>query len=506
MTLQLAAPLGCQTPRIHSVPPRVSSAGQEAVELAALTGLVLDPWQDLTLDGALGEDAAGQFVANEVGLVAPRQDGKGGIIEAATLEGLYQRAEAIVYTAHLMSTSRKMQDRIQNLIESAPDLDREVKQVRISNEERSIALKSGARIDFAARSESNARGWSADRVFLDEAFAVTVEQVGALMPVMIARRNWQLWWVSMAGKAYSHPLRGIRRRGIAGERGLAYLEWSIPGDVYRAAPEYVANMPAAWAQAKPALGIRTAPATIAALQRSMDPVEFAREVLGVWDDPRGVPLIDPLGFAALADPGSYIAGPAMVFGLGVSPDQVSGAIGVAGYRFDGIQHAEITGRDGILDHRRGIDWMIGRAKALNEQWKPAAWVLDPSGPAGGLLTGLRLAGIDPKLVTGRDMTQAAGSFVTMATAPLRDRLRHLGQQPLIDAVAAAKKRDIGDGAWTWGRKASDDDICPLEAITLALHGLAVWGQPTPPVPEPQSAGGDGATSTSETADLARAGF
>jgi hypothetical protein len=37
--------LGSQTPRISHVPESVSSAGREAIELAALAGLELDPWE-----------------------------------------------------------------------------------------------------------------------------------------------------------------------------------------------------------------------------------------------------------------------------------------------------------------------------------------------------------------------------------------------------------------------------------------------------------------------------
>ncbi|MGH3549435.1 MAG: hypothetical protein ACRDQU_15280 [Pseudonocardiaceae bacterium] len=231
-------------------------------------------------------------------------------------------------------------------------------------------------------------------------------------------------------------------------------------------------MPAAWAQANPSLGIRISPRTIALAQRSMDPLEFAREVLGVWDDAQGVPVIDLSLWGRLVDVDSQIDG-GMVFALDASPGLVSGAIGVAGYRGDGLPHVEITARDGVLDHRPGVDWMLPRILELETCWKPAAWVMDPGGPAGALLTDLHEAGIEPKLVTGREMAQACGSLLKAATVP--DRLRHLGQRSLTDAIKAAKKRDIGDGAWSWGRRVTDADISPLFVATLALHGLAVHG-------------------------------
>jgi phage terminase large subunit-like protein len=296
--------------------------------------------------------------------------------------------------------------------------------------------------------------------------------IGALMPIMFARPNWQLWYMSSAGKATSHPLRRIRERGIAGDPGLAYYEWSVDEEEYRANPEAVARDPGMLAVSNPSLGIRISVETLLLAQRSMDPVEYGREVMGVWDDPRGVPLIDPLAWQRLGDPLSCIEGP-MVMAFDVSPGLESGAIAVAGYRDDGLVHVEITGRDG-LDHRRGTDWIVPRIVELNREWEPIAWVLDPGGPAGALLTELTEAGIEVQAVNVRELAQACGAFLKAVTSsPSTSTLRHLGQSPLDEAVRAAKKRDVGDGGWAFGRRATEQDISPLVAVTLALHGLAM---------------------------------
>lgn len=466
-TLQLAERLGSQTPRIENVPPWVTSSGQEAIELAEMAGLVLDPWQRHVLMGGLGQHASGRWSAAELAMVVPRQNGKGGILEAIVLPGMYLFGEQVVYTAHLMSTSRKMRQRIQDLIEATPDLDREVKQIRVSNEEQSVELKSRARVDFVARSLSSARGWSGDRTILDEAFALMVEHVGALMPILFARQNWQLVYASSAGMVGSHALRQVRQRGIAGDPDLAYYEWSVDEELYRANPEAVAVDEDAWAQANPALGIRISRDTLAKAQRSMDPAEFAREVLGVWDDAQGTPVIDLGVWARLADPASQLSDP-VVFALDANPEHTWGSIAAAGDREDGIAHVEIVAR------QPGVDWMVARAVELEARWSPSAWMLDPGGPAGALLTDLQEAGIEPKLVTGREMAQACGAFVAAAVATERDQLRHLGQPSLEEAIRAAQKRTVGE-AWAWGRKLSTEDISPLVAATLALHGLAVHG-------------------------------
>jgi hypothetical protein len=93
---------GHQRPRIFTVPgTALSSAGQEAVELAARAGLKLDPWQQHVLDQGMGERADGNWAAPEVAVNVPRQNGKGGIIEARELWGLFVGGEQLIlHSAH----------------------------------------------------------------------------------------------------------------------------------------------------------------------------------------------------------------------------------------------------------------------------------------------------------------------------------------------------------------------------------------------------------------------
>src|SRR5205809_457432 len=88
-------------PSVRSVPADVSSLGVEAAELAASAGLVLDPWQAMVLDAALGKRRDGKWAAFEVGVVVSRQNGKGGILEARELAGLFLiRERLLVHSAH----------------------------------------------------------------------------------------------------------------------------------------------------------------------------------------------------------------------------------------------------------------------------------------------------------------------------------------------------------------------------------------------------------------------
>lgn len=483
---------GSQTPRIELVPPYDTTSGPEACELAEMAGLVADPWQRRVLDGALGVDEHKHTTAPEVGLVVARQNGKGSCVEIATLNGLYLRRSKMVYTSHLMATSRKIRERIQFLIESTPDLDKEVKQIRMSNEEQSIVLKpakafimasdiryarraaESARIDFVARTPSAARGWAGyDVIFFDEAFALTAEMVGGMMPIMFARSNWQIWYVSMAGMLSSSALRQVRLRALSGEEELAYYEWSVD-EAYHEAPEYVRNMPPAWAQSNPALGSRITVQTIRRALRSMDPAEFAREVLCAWDDPAGISIINLAHWAQLAEPDSAIHH-GMVFALDVAENLTSGSIGVAGYRSDGIPHVEITNKDGRLDHRSGTAWIIPRAKEINDKWQPVLWMVDVTGPAGALLPGLAKAGIEVTPLTAREVVQADMGLLQAVQSTERDQLRHLGQPQVAAAIRAAQRRNSGDGGWAFARRDSALDISPLKVCSQARYGLVKYG-------------------------------
>ncbi len=63
---------------------------------------------------------------------------------------------------------------------------------------------------------------------------------------------------------------------------------------------------------------------------------------------------------------------------------------------------------------------------------------------------------------------ACGAFLA---ALENEGLRHLDQESMNRAVAAADRRDVGhEGGWVWERP--QVDISPLVAVTLALSGVA----------------------------------
>ena len=97
--------VGSQVPRVKSVPPSVMSLGQDCVEFAAQVGLFLDPWQQMVLRDSMGIKSGGKWSAPQVGLLVPRQNGKGAILEARELFGMFVLGEAlIIHSAHRFDT------------------------------------------------------------------------------------------------------------------------------------------------------------------------------------------------------------------------------------------------------------------------------------------------------------------------------------------------------------------------------------------------------------------
>ncbi len=452
--LELSVRVGSQRPAFLTLPERrVDSAGAEAVELAALAGLELDDWQAWSLTEMLAVDAAGQWAAFEAGIVLPRQNGKGGLLEARQLFGLFLGRERLaVHTAHEFKTCFEHFLRVVSLIENTPELEAKVQRIRRGAGEQAIELRSGERLRFLARSSGSGRGMSGDTVYLDEAFALTPEIMGALLPTLSARPNPQVVYTSSAPRVGSLVLQDLVKRGRAGGSSrLFYAEW---GNTNSVAPDDRE----AWYRANPALGIRITEEFVEAeleALRSM-PQEFLRERCGVPDSIEAGGVVSLDQWNMLADPKSSIDGPP-VFAVDVSPDREWSSIAAAGLRADGLPHVE------VVERRPGTGWVAGRLAELTAKWSSAV-VLDPSSPSGALLPELRSAGVTVVEMTQRAHAQACGAFVD---AIRNEQLRHLGQPSLVAALTGAHTRQSGD-VWLWSRVASNVDITPLVAVTLAL--------------------------------------
>lgn len=466
MTSKLsAASVAAIRPRVESVPPYLDTSGPEAIALAASAGLYLDNWQQYVLMGALGERADGNWSATEVGLIVPRRNGKGSILEARELFGLVLAGERVIlHTAHEFKTCKDAYTRLKGLFESTPDLGRLVRQTYASGAQVSIQLINGAKIDFIARTAGSGRGLNADMLVLDEAYALEDKHLEALVPTVLSSANPQIWYTSSPplSAATGQPLFNLRTRGESGDGVLAWFDF---GQL----PDVDIDDPSVWAAANPAMSSgRITVEKLAKARKNLSSEGFSRENLGIWPETAGTTVISPELWSQLADPSA--ARPSEVaFAVDVTPLRDHAAIVMAGFRPDG------TVQLAVVDHREGTDWIPERLTTLKDRYTPVAIAVDGKS---ALLFDLRQAGIteseDQERPQAGDMVVAGTNDAAAAFGMFVDRVRssqihHSDDSALNVALAGAKTRPLGDGS-AWARR-GPVDISPLVAATLAHWAL-----------------------------------
>jgi hypothetical protein len=449
--------VGAQRPRLVHLPAgAVGSEGDLASKYAADAGLILDDWQRWTLEHGLAYRRDGSWAAFEVAIVVPRQNGKGSILEALELYALYVlRLPVIVHSAHEFKTAREHFLRLQALINGSDELSAATADVYTANGKESIVTRDGCRLLFVARSRGSVRGFTGDLVVLDEAYQLPETAIGAMLPALSARPNPQVWYTSSAPHADSTVLHGVRRRAVEGAGGrLFFAEWGSDAGVDPCDED-------ARAAANPGYGIRISAEHVDAEFRAMSQGtlrdEFARERMGVPAEPDASAGVFPPGvWPACADERSSAAGPVW-FAVDVAPGMTWSSIAAAGTRSDGLAHVE------LVDRRPGTAWVATRAAELSRRWGYPL-VVDPRGPAAGVLPDLVDAGVGVLEIPDGEFARACAALQAQT---LEGLLRHLGQAPLDAAVAGAQVRSTGD-AWRWDRAHSSVDISPLGAVTLAF--------------------------------------
>lgn len=424
-----------------------------------------DAEQRWLLDQIFAEDADGYPTAYEVAVVAPRQNLKSAVLEVAALTDLFVVGVPLaVWTAHEFKTARKAFEDMRQRIRRHPHYDARAS-FRDSHGEEAIFLDTGERLEFHARSGGSGRGFTCDRLTLDEAMFLQPGDLGALVPTMFTVADGQIRYGSSAGKTTSGALREIRERGRAGSGSLAYVEYGAERRdcaddrcLHKMGTEGCAlDDRDLWWQANCALWAgRATEESVLKQRRALPPDEFAREFLSWWDDPGGSDA--PFGIGrweacAEAKPTALTVG---ALAVAVSLDLTFGAICAAGD--DGHVHVK------PLEHQPGIGWIVDRAKALQAAHRVPV-VVDGRGPAAVLIPLLERAGVRLVPAKSGDVFDACAGILDLVR---EKRLRH-GSYPELDAaVAGAVKHNVGD-RWVWARKFGD--ISPLEAATLAAWAV-----------------------------------
>lgn len=451
-------------------PPYVTTAAEDVVGLAEALGYELDAEQVQALEVLLGETESGDWAAFEACVICSRQNLKTFLLQLIVLTHLFVwETPLVIWSAHEFATTLEAFRWFVSVIESKDWLLARVRSITRANGKELIELHNGCRLVFRARTKSGGRGLTGNVVVLDEAFALTADIMGSLLPTLSAVPNPQVLYGSSAGRAESDVLRSVRDRGRSGvDESLAYIEWcctrrcdSERCDHRVGSPGCRLDDESAWADANPAIGRRISVDYIRKERRALPPSEFARERLGWWDEPGGALEGLPVEvWTGLRDSASHIVG-APVFAAVIAHDLTWACVAVAAHRSDKLPHLE------VIDYRPATGWVADRCRGLLADFAGSTLVVESGGPRSSLLDDLDDLGVAYTQAAAKDLVEGCGQIEDRVR---RGSVRHIGQPELDIAVAVAKKRVVGD-AWTWARRASNADVSPIVAVTLALWGL-----------------------------------
>jgi hypothetical protein len=466
---------------------------------------ILDPWQEDVLRAWLNQDDQGLWAAEEALLLVPRQNGKTAIIEARELVGIYVLHEKLcIHTAVLFGGARESYYRNKQKILNVPALEA-ITKFREGNDNLGITIKDtketrkmgivGNRIVYMARGTANVRGWSADVIVLDEAFALTDDIIAAVSLATSARRNPFIIHASSTGLEESDTLLKIRERGLQKDPDMVFHEWCAVAvnDEGELDPEGEVDLDDEenYYMSNPALGYRISIKRCRKERNRYSDKVFGRERLGLWADNAFRAVIPHRIWKALCgcnglkhpehgDTNLYnqIVTPAVV-AVDSDPAGERTTIALAGWDAFGRTQVEVLAED------RGVSWAVDYVDELlnaTDNPAPKAVVVQTGATAGRLLPELEALGATVIAFGVRDVCDACKNFYDHA---MDGSLVHLGDVSLASALGGATKIHVGRmggtkeepeyRAWYWGRKDTSINITGLCAATWAAWGLArVW--------------------------------
>jgi hypothetical protein len=470
-------------PRICHVPEAVDwSLGDRAVEWSLKHGIMLDAEQQMMLRGMLGLDAAGNWVAFECAVNAPRQNGKNEVLLALELFLLYELGVmSIVHSAHEFKTSRRHFTRMEVVVKSNADLLARVKRsdlggmrivgFRYSHGEEALELENGATIQFRTRTKSGMHG--VDDVWLlvlDEAQILSEWAHGAMVPTLRASKAPNGPKLVYSGNApdrekHEHAIvwTRLRERGMRyDDEDLVYFEYSLDYETPEDIPEEVARDPEQWQKVNWAMAHGRI--TVAHMQKELKTFgyrEFCIELLGVGDYPDtdliGNSEISMEAWEDRGNPDSKVQDPVCLF-FDASGRRTT--VSACGLNEQGKYHVE------VLASRVGTKWVPEYLAERCERNEVVEICCDGFGPGNALAakveeqTGLKVR----RLKTG----EYADACQQFADAVEEGGVVHICQEDLTTSVRGARTRPLVD-RWAWSRSKSKTDPGPVISCTGALY-------------------------------------
>ena len=278
-------------PYLRVLPAALGNRLEEAERVALELGHELDAEQLLVLCDITSQTKDGKLAAFEAVISAPRQTGKSLIAEVyAVMHAL--RGEKVLFTGHRADLAGSIFRRLWATIPEGWGVT-----ATFSNGREQLEFPGGGVIAFKTRTPRVGRGYTYDKLIVDEAHAVTEEDLDGVRPTLRTRPDPQVLFCACAPNGRSNVnclvLKSLRDRARAGDSDrLVYVEWagivSDDEDELQAhqMPESMLSDRALWRRSTPGFGVRITEERMAAELESMGAVSFAIEALNVplWPD------------------------------------------------------------------------------------------------------------------------------------------------------------------------------------------------------------------------------
>ena len=462
---------GNQVPTSLAIPECGTNDALDTLDLLAEAGFECMDWQAFLLEAWMGVLPNGRWAAPIAGNETPRQNGKTRCIQGRAAAEMLFYDGTVIYTAQLQKTSTETFEEMAQLMDSKPlrkFLAPNGIRTALGREE--IRLKSGAKMKFLARTRNGGNGQHGSLLVFDEAQYLEPQAQGSFLAAISAcrtRRGPQTIYNGNAPEEGDYALVFERIRGDAlsgNAKRTAWTEWSA--GCTRSVPE--TSDREVWVRTNPSWGILIQPDTVEAEFESEEPVQFAHQRLGWFQERGGADLMfskdewDALciGEDDVADTWGKLA-----YGVRFTPDGKAVALSICAVGEDGA-HVEFKREEPMS---LGIGWLVdwlaepGRLGSDREHRAMAAAVgIDGKADAADLSQRLYAAGVPRAAV----MVATAGSAVAasgMFLNAVRDKeVTHLDDPELAASVLGATRRPIGkDGFGFGGEFPERIDSCAL---------------------------------------------
>ena len=507
--------LGKTEPRIWTPPLREltpeTTLGYDVIDFAhECLSLDLLPWEEwlfihsLEIVGSF--DGEWRLRYRVVLCLVARQNGKSVMGMVLSLFWMYVLgARLILGTSQDLDQATEVWEGAVEYAQDSPQLRDAIAKIYRGNGNKTLHLEGGERYKVAAATRKSTRGKTSNLVLMDEIREHrTFEAWSAASKTTKAVKSGLVWCMSNAGDGTSVVLRHLRRQahrlvgdpdGIVAEleqtdiqpteeeaaamrealSSIGIFEWSAPPGCSKWDRD-------AWAQANPSMNYGFLDEATIATDCASDPEDdFRVEDLCQWVTATVDPPFPVGAWDAGRDERSEIAPDSPVwYGVDVSDGRGTTSIAVCGRRSDRDWHVELAA------YRQGVGWVPGWFQneaargpikvALQTHGAPVSSMAELIAAIDGVEL-VECKGPDVAGWSGRLWDAVAAGDPERTEPPDVTRVWHRTQPALDLAANVAATRPLGDGAWTWDRRRSLEDVSPLVAVTMAFGAATSVQQP-----------------------------